>query len=122
MQDHASATIAVPAAAVAPWALSKTILDEAGLNAALHLLAPGAEKTLDAPAPGARVLFVAAGSVIVTSGLRNHILAAEDALRLPPGAALALRNREDYPAKVLVLALPPPPPARPPAIAFPSAE
>lgn len=97
-----------------PWVLSKNVLDEAGLLGDLHLLGPGAEKLHDAPAPGARLLFVASGPVTVVNGRTNHILQAEETLRLPAGAGFALRNSGPRPAKVLVIDLPPPPPARSP--------
>ena len=95
-----------------PWVLSKNVLDEAGLLGELHLLGPGAEKLHDAPAHGARLLFVASGPITVTSGRTNHILQTEDTLHLPAGAGIALRNSGPRPAKVLVINLPPPPPAR----------
>ena len=104
-------TIPSPAA---PWAISKNILNEAAASLCgdLHLLAPGAEKAVDLPSPGALVLFVVDGPVTVSSGLRNFILQAESALHLPPGSKYVLRNRDASLAKVLVLSLPPPRPTR----------
>lgn len=98
-----------------PWILSKNVLNEAGLNAELHLLAPGAEQNGAQPSAGTLVLFVIAGSVTVTSGLKNFILQPETTLHLPPGSMIELRNREAVPAKVLVITLPPPPRVRGPS-------
>ena len=92
-----------------PWILSKNVLNEAGLNGELHLLAPGPEQNGGHPSPGALVVFVIAGSVTVTSGLKNFILQPETTLHPPPGSTIELRNRETPPAKVLVVTLPPPP-------------
>lgn len=91
-----------------PWILSKNVLNEAGLNGELHLLAPGAGYLGAQPSPGALIVFAIAGSVTVTRGLKNFILQAETTLHLPPGAGFELRNRDTIPAKVLVIALPEP--------------
>lgn len=95
-----------------PWTLSKNVLDEAGLTGELHLLAPGARHACERPASGDRLVFVAAGSVTIESGRKNYILQPDTTLRLPAGAACAVRNHESTPAKVLVVELPPPRPAR----------
>lgn len=91
-----------------PWIISKPVLNEAGLGGDLKLLAPGASHAPDVPSPGETLLFVAAGSVTAAIEINNYVLQPETTLRIPPGRRYELRNPTDYPAKVLVLTLPPP--------------
>ncbi|HEY9250468.1 MAG TPA: cupin domain-containing protein [Rariglobus sp.] len=90
-----------------PWLLSKPVLDEAGFVGELHLLAPGATRGTDRPAPGDTLLFVVSGSVTAGIGRSNYILDAETTLRIPAGRDHELRNPTGTLAKVLVITLPP---------------
>ena len=91
-----------------PWILAKPVLDEAGLAGELLLLSPGAERIPDEPAPGDTLLFIIAGSVTARTGLAHHILPPETTLLIPAGRSWALRNAGSAPARLLVIALPPP--------------
>lgn len=93
-----------------PWIISKPVLNEAGLSGELKLLAPGATHASEFAAPGETLLFVVAGSITVAVEINNCILQPETTLRIAPGRRYELRNPTDFPAKVLVLTLPPPPP------------
>lgn len=92
-----------------PWIISKTVLKETGLAGDLKLLAPGAVHAPDRPAAGDILLFVVAGSVTVAVEINNCVLQPETMLRIPAGRTYELRNPAEAAAKVLVLALPPPP-------------
>ncbi len=91
-----------------PWIISKPVLNEAGLNGDLKLLAPGASYAPETPAPGETLLFVAAGSITAAIDINNFVLQPETTLRIPPGRRYEVRNPTEFPAKVLVLTLPPP--------------
>ncbi len=97
-----------------PWILAKSVLDEAGLSGELLLLAPGAERIPEMPAPGDTLLFVVAGSVTARVGLAHHIRPAESALLIPAGRPWALSNPGAAPAKLLAITLPPPRVVEPP--------
>lgn len=91
-----------------PWIISKSVLNEAGLNGDLKLLAPGASHVPEQPSPGETLLFVAAGSITAAIDINNFVLQPETTLRIPPGRRYELRNPTEFPSKVLVLTLPPP--------------
>lgn len=91
-----------------PWIISKPVLNEAGLNGDLKLLAPGASHVPEQTSPGETLLFVAAGSITAAIDINNFVLQPETTLRIPPGRRYELRNPTEFPAKVLVLTLPPP--------------
>lgn len=99
----------LPSTPDTPWALSKNVLNEAGLLGDIHLLSPGAEKSVAQASSGALVFFVITGPVTIASGAKNYILQSEDTLHLPEGSKYVVRNVDATPAKVLVLALPQPP-------------
>ncbi|HSI10239.1 MAG: cupin domain-containing protein [Rariglobus sp.] len=91
-----------------PWIISKPVLNEAGLNGDLKLLSPGASHVPEQTSPGETLLFVAAGSITAAIDINNFVLQPETTLRIPPGRRYELRNPTEFPAKVLVLTLPPP--------------
>ncbi|GAB1487979.1 hypothetical protein MASR2M8_04220 [Opitutaceae bacterium] len=102
-----TATSPVPSPEPAPWLLRKSVLGEAGVDGALHLLGPDAELNENpADASRARVLFVASGRVTVVLGPTHYIVSAEEAQHIPSGKVATIRNTASAPAKVLIITLP----------------
>jgi mannose-6-phosphate isomerase-like protein (cupin superfamily) len=91
-----------------PWIISKLVLNEAGLNGDLKLLAPGASYSPEIPAEGETLIFVVAGSITAAIDKNNFVLQPETTLRIPAARRYEVRNPTEAPAKVLVLTLPPP--------------
>lgn len=89
-----------------PWLLSKPVIDQAGLQGSLILLAPGCERSSE-PAGREQVWFVASGAVTACVDEVNTVLLQDEALHLEPGKRALLRNHGTEPARVLVLELPP---------------
>ncbi|MET0263488.1 MAG: cupin domain-containing protein [Rariglobus sp.] len=99
------------------WLLTRKILTESGVDAAITLIGPGVETPpSDHPAPRPIVLLVSEGAVTASVDRTHFILRKDEALHVAPGKIHTLRNHTDAPAKVVAITLPAPRRENPPLV------
>ena len=91
----------------ADWVVNKTAIHDGDLAGAVFLVGPQAVQEIE-PKPTEQLFYVASGTVTVTSGDVNTMLAEDKVMRLPRDHAATVRNHSESPAKLLLLELPPP--------------